>query len=64
MSVLNYKTDSNIAVIEINSPPVNALGIDVRRGLIEGAHKAWDDASIYAIAVSYTHLTLPTILLV
>ena len=51
MSVLNYKTDNNIAVIEINSPPVNALGIDVRRGLIEGAQKAWDDASIDAIVV-------------
>ena len=51
MSVLNYKTDNNIAVIEINSPPVNALGINVRRGLIEGAQKAWDDASIDAIVV-------------
>ena len=51
MSVLNYKTDQNIAIIEINSPPVNALGIDVRRALIEGAEKAWADPSIEAIVI-------------
>ena len=58
MSVLNYKTDQNIAIIEINSPPVNALGIDVRRALIEGAEKAWADPSIEAL--SLIHISEPT----
>ena len=51
MSVLDYKIENGVAVIEINSPPVNALGIDVRRAIIEGANRAWDDPSVEAIVI-------------
>ena len=51
MSVLNYKITNGVALIEIKSPPVNALGIDVRRAIVEGAQRAWDDSSVDAIVI-------------
>ena len=54
---VNYSTKGNIAILEVDNPPVNPLSSGVRAGLSEYILKANSDDSI---AVSYTHLTLPT----
>tara|TARA_B100001146_G_scaffold98898_1_gene87549 strand:- start:521 stop:2596 length:2076 start_codon:yes stop_codon:yes gene_type:complete len=49
--VTNFGTDSNIAILTLNSPPVNALSVQVREGLHEGIKKAKDDKSVEAIVL-------------
>ncbi len=49
--VTNFGTDSNIAILTLNSPPVNALSAQVREGLHEGIKKAKDDKSVEAIVL-------------
>jgi 3-hydroxyacyl-CoA dehydrogenase len=55
MAAVNAVTDltreGDIAVLTINSPPVNALSADVRNGLRGGVEQAAADAAIKAIAV-------------
>ena len=55
MSAINPVTDltreGDIAVITINSPPVNALSADVRNGLRDGVQQATADAAVRAIVV-------------
>ena len=46
--VVNYQLDGDIAVISINNPPVNALSIDVRRGLADCFSKFAEDANAKA----------------
>ncbi|RYE38918.1 MAG: 3-hydroxyacyl-CoA dehydrogenase, partial [Hyphomicrobiales bacterium] len=50
-SVIDLANDGNIAVITVNSPPVNALSQNVREGLNEGLQKAYADSSVQAIMV-------------
>jgi len=45
MGVVSYKLDGDIGIIRINKPPVNALGIEVRKGLCEVITAAQSDAS-------------------
>ena len=61
-NVSNFSVTNGIGIIEINSPPVNALSIHVRKAIISGLEQAWSDDEVEAIVipVSYTHLTLPT----
>ena len=40
MPVVNYRLDGNVAVIEIDNPPVNATSIEVREGLAEALKDA------------------------
>lgn len=49
--VSKYMKQDNIGVIEINSPPVNALGIHVRRAIVSGLEQAWSDDSVDAIVI-------------
>ena len=49
--VLNFSVENNIAFIEIHSPPVNALGIDVRRSIVSGLERAWAESSVQAIVI-------------
>ncbi len=49
--VTNFGTDSNIAILTLNSPPVNALSAQVREGLHEGIKKAKNDKSVEAIVL-------------
>ena len=49
--VIDLKADGNIAVISVNSPPVNALSQNVREGLQEAVTKALADAKVEAIVV-------------
>jgi 3-hydroxyacyl-CoA dehydrogenase len=49
--VIDLKADGNIAVISVNSPPVNALSQNVREGLYEAITKALADPKAEAIVV-------------
>ena len=49
--VTNFGTDSNIAILTLNSPPVNALSAQVREGLHEGIKKAKNEKSVDAIVI-------------
>ena len=55
MTAVNSVTDlsraGEIAVVTINSPPVNALSADVRNGLRDGVAKAAADPEVKAIVV-------------
>ena len=55
MAAVNSVTDlsraGDIAVVTINSPPVNALSADVRNGLRDGVAKAAADPDVKAIVV-------------
>ncbi|MGQ5700636.1 3-hydroxyacyl-CoA dehydrogenase NAD-binding domain-containing protein [Sandaracinobacteroides sp. A072] len=50
-SVGTYTTEDGIGIVEINSPPVNALGVNVRRALNEGFSKFAQDDSVKAIVL-------------
>ncbi|HEY2069610.1 MAG TPA: 3-hydroxyacyl-CoA dehydrogenase NAD-binding domain-containing protein [Rhizomicrobium sp.] len=50
-AVTDLSNDGDIAVITLNSPPVNALGAAVRDGLAEGFKQAIADASAKAIVL-------------
>ena len=47
--IFDYQIYDNIAVITIDSPPVNALGIDVRKGITKGVDTANKNPEIKAI---------------
>jgi len=55
MTAINAVTDltreGDIAVITINSPPVNALSADVRNGIRDGVQQATADTAVKAIIV-------------
>ena len=48
---LNYSVEDGIAVISLNSPPVNALGYDVRASIVAGFERAWADDEADAIVL-------------
>lgn len=48
---VNLESHGRIAVIEINSPPVNALSQDVRQGIMEQLQIAIDDEAVEAIVL-------------
>ncbi|WP_409337834.1 3-hydroxyacyl-CoA dehydrogenase NAD-binding domain-containing protein [Afipia sp. P52-10] len=50
-SVIDLSNDGNVAVISVNSPPVNALSQNVREGLQEAVTKALADSTVEAIVV-------------
>ena len=47
-----YEIKNNIAIISLNSPPVNGLGQAVREGLLENFKKAHADDSVKAILIA------------
>jgi 3-hydroxyacyl-CoA dehydrogenase len=49
--VIDLKADGNIAIISVNSPPVNALSQNVREGLQEAVTKALADPKVEGIVV-------------
>jgi len=51
MSV-NYKIHESIAVLTLDNPPVNGLGLATRRGLLESLTKALDDSQVRGIVVT------------
>jgi 3-hydroxyacyl-CoA dehydrogenase len=51
MSSTRYELHGRVAVIALDNPPVNGLGYDVRRGLVEGVKKAEADSNVQAIVI-------------
>jgi len=51
VSAVNYRPSGDIAVLEIANPPVNALSLGVREGLMEGLARAAEDPAIVAVVV-------------
>lgn len=51
-TLMTYEVEQDTAVISIDSPPVNALGIDVRKAIVEGFEKAAADPAIKAIVLA------------
>jgi 3-hydroxyacyl-CoA dehydrogenase len=49
--IAKFDKDGEIGIVTIDSPPVNALGIGVRRGLKEGFDVFREDASVKAIVL-------------
>jgi len=50
--VVNYETKESIAILTLNSPPVNGLGQPVRQGIKEAFEKALADDGIEAIVIT------------
>jgi 3-hydroxyacyl-CoA dehydrogenase len=48
----SYEIRDGIAVITLNNPPVNGLGLDTRRAMAEGLDKAQADAAVKAVVVT------------
>ena len=48
----SYEVRDGIAVITMNNPPVNGLGFDTRRGIVDGLDKAQADAAVKAIVLT------------
>jgi len=51
MAVVNYETDSDIAIVTIDNPPVNVLSHAVRTGLVDGVKRATADAGVKGIVL-------------
>ena len=51
MPDVNYRLESDVAVLEIANPPVNALSIHVREGLVEGLRRAASEGAVQAIVI-------------
>ena len=51
MSV-KYEIRDGVAVLTLENPPVNGLGLETRSGLIQSLARALDDASVKAIVVT------------
>ena len=47
-----YKVHGAVAVITLNNPPVNGLGLSTRRAVIEGLNQANTDSSVQAIVIT------------
>ncbi len=48
----NYELRGSVAVITLNNPPVNGLGHETRKGIVEGLEKAQADAAVKAIVIT------------
>jgi 3-hydroxyacyl-CoA dehydrogenase len=51
MGPAGYSTRGTVAVITLNSPPVNGLGHELRRRLVEGLDRAAADPAVVAIVL-------------
>jgi 3-hydroxyacyl-CoA dehydrogenase len=48
----NYELRGDVAVITLDNPPVNGLGFDTRRGIVDGLDRAIADEHVKAIVVT------------
>ena len=48
----SYEVRGSVAVITLNNPPVNGLGLDTRRELATAIAKAEADATVTAIVLT------------
>jgi len=49
---LSHEIRDGVAILTLQNPPVNGLGLDTRRGLVEALAHALEDASVKAIVVT------------
>jgi 3-hydroxyacyl-CoA dehydrogenase len=47
-----YEIRGDVAVIALNNPPVNGLGYETRRGIVDGLERAQADAAVKAIVIT------------
>ena len=59
MSAVNYTVEDGVALLEIANPPVNALSLAVREGLMAGLERACADAAVVAVVISGANGTFP-----
>jgi 3-hydroxyacyl-CoA dehydrogenase len=52
MSQANYEQKGGVAIISMNNPPMNGLGYELRKGIVESVQKANADASVTAIVIT------------
>jgi 3-hydroxyacyl-CoA dehydrogenase len=52
VSAVKYRLDGNVAVLEIDNPPVNATSISVREGLAEALKEAGSDPAVDALVLT------------
>jgi len=48
----NYELRGTVAVITLNNPPVNGLGYETRKGIVDGLEKAQADVAVKAIVIT------------
>lgn len=51
-AVVNYEVRDNIAIISLNSPPVNGLGLPLRQGIQQYFYAASEDPTVKAIVIA------------
>ncbi len=51
-NLLKYERKGAVAVLTMNNPPVNALGLGLRQGLQRGLEEAWNDPKVEAIVIA------------
>ncbi|MBB5460956.1 3-hydroxyacyl-CoA dehydrogenase NAD-binding domain-containing protein [Paraburkholderia sp. Cpub6] len=49
---VDYITRDGVAVLTLNNPPVNGLGLSTRAGIVEGLERAQNDPAIKAIVLT------------
>ena len=49
--ISKFNVENGVAIIEIDSPPVNALSVHVRKAIVAGLEAAWADGSVDAIVI-------------
>ncbi|MDE1184358.1 3-hydroxyacyl-CoA dehydrogenase NAD-binding domain-containing protein [Paraburkholderia sp.] len=49
---VDYTTHDGVAVITLNNPPVNGLGLSTRAGIVEGIERAQQDPAVTAIVLT------------
>jgi len=47
-----YAVHDGVAVLTLDNPPVNGLGFDTRRALVEGLDRALADPAVAAIVIA------------
>ncbi len=48
----SYEVRGPVAVITLNNPPVNGLGLETRRGIAAGLERAGSDAAVTAVVIT------------
>jgi 3-hydroxyacyl-CoA dehydrogenase len=50
--VVDLEKQGEIAILMINNPPVNALSVGVRKGMVDGVRMAMEDDSVKALVIA------------
>ena len=58
-NVIELTHEDDTAIISVNNPPVNSLGISVRKGLVEAIKSAENNSSVRSIIITGNGSTFP-----